>query len=167
MTATVWRDFQDFDEEGTRHVRWFTLQQFSGDSVVHLPEPLELPNPPCSFQTLVAHMRNHFGVQLPEGAVIVHRARIVKSADTVLADEDSDVATLTLLLREDGESYGREPLLEERPHALNRLPDAPHATIWTLRAEHVHNRRRRTEHVATAELVCSACYAALRWSHAG
>ena len=167
MTATVWRDFQDFNKEGTRHARRFTLQQFSGDSVVHLPEPLELPNPPCSFQTLVAYMRNRFGIQLPKGAVIVHRARIVESADTVLADKDSDVATLTLLLPEDGESYGREPLLEERPHALNRLPDAPHATLWTLRAEHVHNQRRRTEHVATAELVCSACYAALRWSRAG
>ena len=167
MTATVWRDFKHFNEEGTRHARRFTLQQLSGDTVVHLPEPLELPNHPCSFQTLVAHLRNHFGLQLPESAVIINRARIVASKDTVLADEDSDIATLTLILRDDGESFRREPLLEERPHALNRLPDAPHATIWTLRAEHVHNRRLRTEHVPTAELVCSACYAALRWSYAG
>ena len=82
----------------------------------------------CTFQALLAYLRNGLGCIIPENAVIVHgpNAEIAGANDVILADNsESDVATLFLVIPENSSAVASRPLLEERPHALNRCP-MPH-----------------------------------------
>ena len=168
-------------EEGQWHAIWvqnespsgkaakaFTLTGIGGNEVggICLYEPMEVPYSEdgngISYRNFMAYLWNNFEIGIPDGARILHGAQTVEWCDMVRADESSDVATLTLVLGpcgvEDGIAGGAERLLDyDRPHALNPLPGMPHATISTLREEHVHRCPRRGRCV----LVCPACYSAI------
>ena len=106
---------------------------------------------PLTFEVLAAFLINQLGIRIPRNAAIVNGERVVEGKDIVRADAGTDIAHLTLVQMPASEVI--RPYLDERPSALNPLPDAPHATVWTLRRENVH----RTYMPRPDVLLCYFC----------
>ena len=68
----------------------------------------------------------------------------------------TDVAHLTL--HQYGDYVDIPPYLEKRPSALHPLPDAPRATVFTLRKEFVHSTQYSRASRRQEVLLCETCY---------
>ena len=123
-----------------------------------------------TYTNIIAHVRNTYGVLLPPECVILDSiGRIALPWDIVYVDEGSDVATLHVVQCTDGLDTSSLPTdrtitmeginyVEDRPNALNPLPDAPSATVWTLRAAAVHSFSGARAQANTWDLcLCSEC----------
>ena len=130
----------------------------------------ETRRPYVTYTNIIAHVRNTYGVFLPPECVILDSiGRIALPWDIVYVDEASDVATLHVVQCTGGLDTSSLPTdrtitmeginyVEDRPNALNPLPDAPSATVWTLRAAEVHSFSGERAQVYRVELcLCREC----------
>ena len=137
-----------------------TLSGIGGNCDFLIQEPLQLEyrdvkKGPLTFEVLVAMLKN-MGIIIPSGAVIItSRNKIADKEDVVESDDNSRNAHLTIVQSSSVQRY----YFEERPSALHSLPDAPLATVYSLRVQHVH-RTSHEQHSTNNEIIlCSSCRA--------
>ena len=112
---------------------------------------------PSKWWKTHASPRRRLGIIIPSGAVIItSRNKIADKEDVVESDDNSGNAHLTIMQS----SSVQRNYFEERPSALHPLPDAPLATVYSLRVQHVHRTYYRTSHSTNKEIIlCSSCRA--------
>ena len=137
---------EDHNDEGqTRNYARKAIMTFNIGGL-HIPEDLvvgdvfDLPEGSEGYVTytnVIAHVRNAYGFCLPPKIVIIDsNGRIALPWGVVYVDDGTDVATLNVVECTEGLDTSSFPThrtigidginyLEDRPSALNALPDAP------------------------------------------
>ena len=138
----------------------FTLTGIGADYPIEIADPLQLSDRstakgPYTFEVFAAYL-TRIGIDLPHNAVIINNGRVVDKEDIVEANPGTDVAHLTLF--QYGDYVDIPPYLEKRPSALHPIPDAPCATVFTLRKEFVHSTMHKRASRRQEVLLCETCY---------
>ena len=137
---------------------------------VYLP-PSTIPESPfATIEMLVSHLWRQYGFRLPDSVVIVDQAgKIALPQDIIYAGEGSAECLATLTVHDaslglDLDSLPVDPSVtktgvrykEERPSAVNPLPDAPHCSIFDLRRATIPHADRDIR--ASSEVIlCGSC----------
>ena len=167
------------ENEGNRRFARKAIMTFNicgdVDSNLVVANVFDLPETRVGYATytnVIAHVRNAYGYELPPNCVILDaEGKIAMPWETVFADAGTEVATLIVVQCTDGLDTSSLPThkairsgcidyFQERPNALNPLPDAPFSTVWSLRAAHVHSFGLERDFARRVELcLCYRCRA--------